>query len=556
MSRQVTGSRMTLSSELEARWAAAYHRVSTHNQAEEGTSLETQGRATHDMALKLGYTIPAEYDWYEQASGADPTRPYFLALQDAVSDRRPKAVFVNSSDRLARDTLAVLQFIRLCKDNDVKLYFADGSSVETAEDEAMQYLRAYFGSREREQTAERTMRGKRAVAESGRMPCGYGRGVFGYDYDPVNKVLVINELEAAVIQLIFRLRLDGLPVYCIATRLNEFGIRTKHGCLWECRQVDSILRNKIYIGERYYGKARYQTINGRRIITPRPKSEWLLVPSPVLLEGPVFDAAQAMWKRPVSPDRHKLWDYLFTGHMECPTCGSTMSGATNQSGGHLYVYYRCCGTVPTPKLPKMCSEPAVPGVELERVVWSHVAAAVRDPSVIIADLRKHWKTGTGRLGQRIARLDREIKKCRSEKMSIVRQHARGLIDQQMQDDLVAPVANLLAKHERDLAVLLEQKKLQDAADFAEQRIRTAFAQYADGLENLGWEGKRALLNRLKVRVVGTKKRVLVTAEIDPELFTIEHTLASPSSSKYSFEIVHLEECVVRTRPRVVEYVPC
>ena len=34
------------------------------------------------------------------------------------------------------------------------------------------------------------------------------------------------------------------------------------------------------------------------------------------------------------------------------------------------------------------------------------------------------------------------------------------------------------------------------------------------------------------------------------------TLVFPSRSKYSFEIVHLKEVLVRHRPRVVEYVPC
>ena len=40
------------------------------------------------------------------------------------------------------------------------------------------------------------------------------------------------------------------------------------------------------------------------------------------------------------------------------------------------------------------------------------------------------------------------------------------------------------------------------------------------------------------------------------LVTTGRTSAFPSRSKYSFEIVHLKEVLVRHRPRVVEYVPC
>ena len=43
----------------------------------------------------------------------------------------------------------------------------------------------------------------------------------------------------------------------------------------------------------------------------------------------------------------------------------------------------------------------------------------------------------------------------------------------------------------------------------------------------------------------------------PGIFPIcVQALALPSRSKYSFEIVYLEEVVVRKVPKVVEYIPC
>ena len=540
--------------------ASSYARVSSRRQEEDGTSLFTQQSANHALAERLGFVIPPEFDWLERASGADNSRPMFLEQQHVVTRRLVSAVFVYSSDRLARDPLVLLQFLRLCNASGVALHFADGTPVGTAEDEALTYLRGYFGYREQAQTAERTMRGKIYVARSGRMLCGYSRGIFGYHYDPTTKTLTVIPEEAAVVELIFTLRLDGQSVSRIARRLNDLGITTKHGHQWEARQVDSILRNEVRAGFQYYGKARYQTINGKRVVTPRPREEWILVPdfAPPIVEPDVFNAVQSMWNRPVSQARPKHRDYLFTGYSECALCGNSMGGASKLNNEtRLYCYYRCSGTTPNAKRDAVCNAPQVPAIALEETVWSHIVAAVRDPSAIIADLRKHWRTGSGRIGQRVARLRRDIQKLRTEQMNLVRQHARGVIDQQMLDDLVAPLVLVREKHEKELGVLEEQSRLQDAADEAEHRIRVALAQYAEQLEDVTWEAKRALLNRLKVKVVATKERVLVTAEIDPSAFTIERTLASISNDSYAVVIVELR--AIRERHQgflQVSWQPC
>jgi len=107
--------------------AGSYARVAS--QQEGDTSLLTQQAANHALAEKLGYKIPPEFDWLEQASGIDPTRPGFLALEAAVARRIISAVFVDRPDRIARDLPTLVQFIRLCKQADVELHFADGTPL-------------------------------------------------------------------------------------------------------------------------------------------------------------------------------------------------------------------------------------------------------------------------------------------------------------------------------------------------------------------------------------------------------------------------------------------
>ena len=96
------------------------------------TSLLTEQAANRALAEKLGYKIPLAFDWLEQGSGLNATRCGFLALQDTVARRLISAVFVRDADRISRDIRTLLEFVRLCEESDVRLYFSDEYSARIA----------------------------------------------------------------------------------------------------------------------------------------------------------------------------------------------------------------------------------------------------------------------------------------------------------------------------------------------------------------------------------------------------------------------------------------
>ena len=91
--------------------------------------MDTQEAANLKLAAELGYEVDPAYIWREQGSGADQTRPLLAALQRVVVEGKVDAVFIYDTNRLARDPLEVLKFIRQCKEFEVRLHFADGTSV-------------------------------------------------------------------------------------------------------------------------------------------------------------------------------------------------------------------------------------------------------------------------------------------------------------------------------------------------------------------------------------------------------------------------------------------
>ena len=247
---------------------AAYIRVSTPGQ-EEGTSLGKQREGVLDDAARCGVSIPPEYLIEETWSGADFGRLGMQVLSSLVERRLVQHVFLYDTDRLARDPFNLLQFLRLCKENGVLVHFADGTVVETVLDEVLQFLKGFVGFQERELISQRTQDGKRRIAERGRIPHGVGRGLYGYDYDPVTKTRSINEAEAAVIREIFNRALGGASCNVISKDLQARGVTTKSRAKFDARKIHHLLRNETYTGAHWWGMKRLQqlptTPNGPKV---------------------------------------------------------------------------------------------------------------------------------------------------------------------------------------------------------------------------------------------------------------------------------------------------
>ena len=107
---------------------AYYLRVSTSQQEQEVTSLDTQAADCGQLMESDGYHgVPVD-ELREQASGADPDRPEFLKLRRMVADAVVDAVYARSPDRLTRDRVELIEFARLCTESGVRLRFVEGPS--------------------------------------------------------------------------------------------------------------------------------------------------------------------------------------------------------------------------------------------------------------------------------------------------------------------------------------------------------------------------------------------------------------------------------------------
>ena len=519
--------------------AATYVRVSTVGQVD-GFSLEYQREKTMALIEKLGLFVASEHAFEEVDSGANPYREAFGRLTEAVEAGDVRHVVVYRSDRVARDELVMVQFSRLCQSRGVKLYFVDGTRVETDLDVTVQFLMGWHGRVGKDEIARQTMDGKERAARNNRLPNGTGAGLMGYDYDPVEQCRTVNEGEAAVVRQAFEWRIGGANFSQIARWLNEKGLKAKKGGPFTHGTVGTMIANQAYTGSQYYGKKRYERVfekdGPKRRVTDKPVEEWIALEgfTPMLIDPADWEAAQGV--RPKRVRKGIEWDYVLTEFSYCGECPSNVNGGTETANGRSrkfsYPYYRCRGTMGDEYRPRICDLEGFRADKLEPVVLEHIMAVVDNPEGFLAVVREEASGGGAKFQAQISPLERQLRKKGLEADKLGLQVSKGLMDQKRYERLVGPVNLMIERLEEELALLVAQRADSENWGVFEERVREALSSYKGGLSILDNEGRNRLMRLLNVRITYYHGRVVVTGELDPSLFTIAQTLASPRGRSY------------------------
>lgn len=241
---------------LNKRHAVGYIRVSTKGQdADDRYGAEVQ----HDAILKFcelnNFVIDRWY--YDTISGTIESRPEWnkILYDNEVLNPPIEAVIAYKSDRIARDIKLYFYFLFLLEKRGIKLI----STKEKFDDDQFglasvyRALMLFVAEQERRNIALRTGSGRTVKANAG----GYsgGQPPYGYSATRGSGRLVVNEEEAKVVQLIFKLLDSGWTMNDVADELNDRGYRTRNGKHFRFYQIRSIKDNrKTYEGYYRYGK--------------------------------------------------------------------------------------------------------------------------------------------------------------------------------------------------------------------------------------------------------------------------------------------------------------
>lgn len=389
--------------------AAVYNRVSTEKQQQEGLSLQTQKEACIKYAKEHGYEVPDKYILDEVYSGLTLNRPNLNRLLEWVKSGDVQAVVIYSTDRFSRDGYDLLTLIRDCEVNNAKLLCVNEDLGEGKVGELLNFVRGWASSLEATRIKERASRNKRAKAERGSIPQGYGKygGYTGLDYDVDTGAFKHDPGQIHIAQEILERYANGDTASHICTDLQKRNVLTARGKPFGISSINRILAHaRVYAGIIIWKGIE---IKGKvdPIITERLAS--------------IIDKRRKLNKEHSFGFGHRKW---FSGRVFCGICGRRYAIYKGKS-------CRCNGD--DIRNPQPCNAPRLPYARLERLLAKSLLFAYSDEEAVVArvaeayqDYEQQKSELEGRIKEHEANLDKLAERTRR----LSYQHELGVLNKE------------------------------------------------------------------------------------------------------------------------------
>ena len=228
--------------------AILYTRVSTEEQSQSGLGLEAQERACRTLAGTLG---ASEVLLFTDAgiSGSKGIAERTGLREALVVLRRGDILIVSKRDRIARDMFVILSVEQIVSKRGARLLSVagEGSDSEGVTGLILRTMADLFAQVERETIRVRTrnaLQVKKSKAERiGAIPYGFKLADDGMH-------LEMCEREQRVIDLVQKLRSEGLSLRMIVRKLNERAVTTRSGNPWQLTQITRILKAECPLSQK------------------------------------------------------------------------------------------------------------------------------------------------------------------------------------------------------------------------------------------------------------------------------------------------------------------
>jgi DNA invertase Pin-like site-specific DNA recombinase len=220
--------------------------------------------------------------------------------------------------------------------------------TSSAMGEAMLKIILVFAELERKVTSERVAAVMLSRASNGQW--NGGRTPMGYSWDRETGIFSIVENEAAIIRLIYDMYDAEKSLLTVTRALNEKGLRSRRGVIWNPVTVQGILRNPFYVGTYRYNYRDEAKTGGNAGHEYKPETEWVMIEDH---HDPIIKREQ--WERiAMILTKNRRTEYggdtynrknvhVFAGLIKCGVCGSRMTAQPDRArsnGWRPSIY--CC----------------------------------------------------------------------------------------------------------------------------------------------------------------------------------------------------------------------
>jgi site-specific DNA recombinase len=488
--------------------AATYVRVSTEEQAENGTSLDTQREQARSYVAARGWTLTGEYEDAGISGTKDEReREGLRSLMQAARSGEVEVVVVTKVDRFSR---SMAQFARSVEELDnLGVSFVsvtEGFDSTQLTGQLMRNMLAAFAQFEHGRIAERMTQGRRAVKAQGY----WTGGSVPFGFRPVedagnpHKRLVLDEFNTETIRLAVSFLLDkGCTMHETAEHLNALDRPTALGKRWDSILLRHMLKRTMLV--------------------------------PEILDQARFDLVQTSIKGTSLKRRPRDNVYPLSLRI-LGTCGAAFHGIYRKELG---LRFYSCNNKKWENREQRCDDLSIRADDIEYVVWEQVCDLLSKPERLVALAEEY-------LGLR----GKQIEVERDEYEETVRKVAR--LDDAIQNLLVTSAKAGLAPKDIEAAVI-DLTRERDAlrkhlamieawradSQQASNRMRRLWALAEEAhrrLPNMTPQEQKQILDLLDVRVTVVKHaqksaggRVLEPAQIRIEGLVNDQVLLSAES---------------------------
>ncbi len=361
----------------------------------ESMSISTQKTMLKDYAKRNGF-LNCQFYVDDGYSGTNYDRPAFRQLIEDIQDGEVSTLITKDLSRLGRNYLETGTYIEVFFPNHNVRYIAINDGVDSIDNAQMDITP--FRNIINEMYAKDTSRKIKSALHARRMQGKYmaTTAPFGYQKDEKDhNHLVIDEVTAPVVELIFSIAEEGVGLHTICNRLRKakvikpsfykkemFERYTDEEKMydWDTAYVSKILHDPVYAGNLTVAERPTKTMRSKkRQYIPYAEREVIYGTHEPIIEQSRWNTVQKILESrpPVIGESSSGYDNIFRGIIKCADCGSAMLAKVEQKRKRNNVLdktFYCCT-----KYRKFGKEGCS----------SHTIEARTVHEVVLADIQKH-----------------------------------------------------------------------------------------------------------------------------------------------------------------------
>ena len=361
----------------------------------ESMSISTQKTMLKDYAKRNGF-LNCQFYVDDGYSGTNYDRPAFRQLIEDIQDGEVSTLITKDLSRLGRNYLETGTYIEVFFPNHNVRYIAINDGVDSIDNAQMDITP--FRNIINEMYAKDTSRKIKSALHARKMQGKYmaTTAPFGYQKDEKDhNHLVIDEVTAPIVELIFSIAEEGVGLHTICNRLRKakvikpsfykkemFERYTDEEKMydWDTAYVSKILHDPVYAGNLTVAERPTKTMRSKkRQYIPYAEREVIYGTHEPIIEQNRWNTIQKILESrpPVIGESSSGYDNIFRGIIKCADCGSAMLAKVEQKRKRNNVLdktFYCCT-----KYRKFGKEGCS----------SHTIEARTVHEVVLADIQKH-----------------------------------------------------------------------------------------------------------------------------------------------------------------------